>query len=163
MASRLSDCSRSQKTFEIREMKRCASCHATKSAKQFFSRGVGLHSYCRACARQKTRVSQKRHAARHPEKVKAAKRQFRMRWPYKSLEYRLKHQYALTLFQFNELLLLQQNRCKICKEFMRPPCVDHCHTTGRVRGLLCDACNVGLGRFKDSMEILVAAIQHLSE
>lgn len=86
-----------------------------------------------------------------------------MRWPYKSLEYRLKHQYALTLFQFNELLLLQQNRCKICKEFMRPPCVDHCHTTGRVRGLLCDACNVGLGRFKDSMEILVAAIQHLSE
>lgn len=144
-------------------MKSCANCGIAKPVKDFFKRGAGFYSYCRSCARQKSRDSQRRFAQRHPEKVKATKQKHILRWPYKGLEYRLKRQYNLTLFQFNEMILLQQNQCKICKEFMRPPCVDHCHKTGCVRGLLCDDCNVGLGRFKESVVTLAAAIHYLSK
>ena len=41
--------------------------------------------------------------------------------------------------------------------------VDHCHTTGVIRGLLCSACNTSLGKFKDSVELLQRAIQYLKD
>ena len=41
--------------------------------------------------------------------------------------------------------------------------VDHCHKTGKVRGLLCWACNTSIGRFKDSIEILESAISYIRE
>lgn len=42
-------------------------------------------------------------------------------------------------------------------------CIDHCHTTGKIRGLLCGACNVGLGHFKDNVQSLENAIEYLKE
>lgn len=56
--------------------------------------------------------------------------------------------------------------CKICR---RPPAfstrgvlyVDHCHDTGRIRGLLCGQCNVGMGAFRDNAELLEIAATYL--
>ena len=55
----------------------------------------------------------------------------------------------------------QDGRCQICKKesFL---VIDHCHTEGHVRGLLCSQCNSGLGMFRDSVESLSAAIEYLS-
>jgi hypothetical protein len=55
------------------------------------------------------------------------------------------------------------DRCDICN---RPPGthglhVDHCHLTGVFRGWLCGECNLGLGKFKDSSDLLVAAARYL--
>lgn len=56
--------------------------------------------------------------------------------------------------------------CGICKETFsekQPPHVDHCHISGKVRGLLCGNCNRGLGIFRDSLGILENAKEYLKE
>jgi hypothetical protein len=59
--------------------------------------------------------------------------------------------YGLTPEDFAALLAQQHNACGICERpFTRQPCVDHCHITGLVRGLLCGGCNLALGHLEDN-------------
>tara|TARA_R110002073_G_scaffold182180_1_gene340464 strand:- start:65 stop:532 length:468 start_codon:yes stop_codon:yes gene_type:complete len=80
-------------------------------------------------------------------------------------EYRLKSKYGMSLKEKNVLLQKQNNKCKICLvEFSNiTPNIDHCHTTNKVRGLLCLNCNTGLGHFKDNTKLLTQAINYLQE
>lgn len=78
----------------------------------------------------------------------------------------LKYEFGITLSDFNDMLSAQDGGCAICGQTQTRPgtkylAVDHCHTTGKIRGLLCDRCNRGLGFFKDSPELLVAAAEYL--
>jgi hypothetical protein len=61
---------------------------------------------------------------------------------------------------------MQGGSCKICKthesNLKRKLFVDHCHTTGSVRGLLCQSCNTMIGNAKDNILVLQAAINYLS-
>ena len=53
--------------------------------------------------------------------------------------------------------------CECCgQQDKRALCLDHCHKTGKFRGWLCRKCNIGLGSFSDSKEILMLAIEYLS-
>lgn len=70
-------------------------------------------------------------------------------------------EYGITREEFNRLVKEQNNRCAICSVEMVKPHVDHCHTHGTVRGLLCNHCNLGLGHFRDSPETLSQAIDYL--
>jgi hypothetical protein len=72
----------------------------------------------------------------------------------------LKAKYGITDEDYDAMAEAQGYRCAIC-ESDAPFVVDHCHQTGRVRGLLCHNCNVGLGHFKDNPQILTAALQYL--
>lgn len=81
---------------------------------------------------------------------------------------RLKNLYNITNEIFEEILELQNNCCKICnnpftKTGNSKLCIDHCHTKGNVRGLLCNNCNAGLGMFKDSETNLQNAIEYLKK
>lgn len=78
----------------------------------------------------------------------------------------LKNRYGLTPGAYDELLAAQGGACAICRgdvagKSKKYFSVDHDHTSGRVRGLLCEGCNFGLGKFKDSPELLQAAISYL--
>ena len=81
----------------------------------------------------------------------------------------LKRKYGITLKERNVILKKQNNKCKICfykfneNEFKSIACVDHCHTTNKIRGLLCRTCNAGLGYFKDNIETLTKVITYLEE
>lgn len=59
------------------------------------------------------------------------------------------------------------NKCAICNlhqaELSLTLAVDHCHKTGKIRGLLCVNCNQGIGKFKDSVFLLEAAIKYLQK
>jgi hypothetical protein len=74
----------------------------------------------------------------------------------------LKH-YGLRPADYDAMLARQQGVCAICAEpsERRSLDVDHCHETNAVRGLLCNACNVGLARFKDQPRLLRVATTYL--
>jgi hypothetical protein len=69
--------------------------------------------------------------------------------------------------QYDEMLEAQGGCCALCgSDFPGGRgrfVVDHCHDTGRIRGLLCNLCNVGLGALRDSPQLLQKAIHYLGE
>jgi len=77
----------------------------------------------------------------------------------------LRKNYGITVEQYDEMLVAQNYVCAICgdKDENKRLHVDHCHASGRVRGLLCRGCNLGLGKFKDNVETMFAAIKYLSK
>jgi hypothetical protein len=79
----------------------------------------------------------------------------------------LRYNYGITYWDFERMLRDQSGRCAICctSEPGGPwntLNVDHCHETGRVRGLLCYRCNVGLGYFQDDPSRLLAAQDYIT-
>lgn len=85
---------------------------------------------------------------------------------YKSIL--IKHRYGITIEKYEEFLLKQNSVCAICSkpETIKGKTslsVDHCHITNKVRGLLCDSCNKGLGNFKDNPQLLEKAKIYLLE
>ena len=93
---------------------------------------------------------------------------------YKTPEARLQHVkrlYNLDADAYLGMVLKQENLCAICGNIetsknkngdVRPLCVDHCHTTGKVRGLLCNKCNALLGHARDDVSILENSIKYLT-
>ncbi len=85
----------------------------------------------------------------------------------------IKKKHGLDYEEYMRMHLAQNGRCKICrKEETRKSrtegnitrlAVDHCHATGKIRGLLCHECNTGLGKFGDDLDRLGAAIDYLKE
>lgn len=74
----------------------------------------------------------------------------------------LRRRYGLTPEQKEELFVSQDKQCAICGNPSPTRwAIDHCHKTGRVRGILCQSCNTGVGLFADNTERLKAAIKYL--
>lgn len=75
--------------------------------------------------------------------------------------------YNISDTEYKQLLLSSGGVCEICKLPPKLPkkylCIDHDHTTLKVRGLLCEDCNLALGRFKDSVDYLYRAITYLKK
>lgn len=74
--------------------------------------------------------------------------------------------YGLTEDDWDYLMKIQNSRCAICNVILqkgRHCHVDHCHTSGKVRGLLCSHCNLMLGHARDNVELLAKAITYLKE
>lgn len=86
-------------------------------------------------------------------------------WHSKSREYQrdydLRRHYGISLAEYDKLYIDQRGRCAICDEAYGVLRVDHCHVSGKVRGLLCNGCNRGLGFFDDSAEKLYNAVRYL--
>jgi hypothetical protein len=80
----------------------------------------------------------------------------------KALGWSLKRRYVISLQDYARLLARQGGVCAIC--LRQPPkrlCIDHCHATAKVRGLLCRTCNTGLGFYRDDAALLTAAAAYL--
>jgi len=127
----------------------------------------GLHEYegkkCRECDkiwrtknRDKLLTYAKEYNAKDPIKEKGRHRA-------KSL----KKNTGAIVEQYNQMFTNQNGNCAICNrnqsEFPIRLAVDHCHNTGKIRGLLCMLCNTALGRFNDDAEMILKAYNYLSK
>ncbi len=122
---------------------------------------------------------------KNKEDLKACRKRNYHKWKDYFKEYKEKNQsvilenarhahrkrlYNLSKNDFLSLLEKQQGKCAICNKeetcknkngIIRPLCVDHCHATGRIRGLLCNHCNSMLGSARDNISTLENGIRYL--
>jgi hypothetical protein len=151
--------------------KACSCCGLNQSVYQFNVKlkATGQrHSYCIECGKKKT----KKHYADNKEYYVNKAR----KWEQENLERALSIDVRETLRQsgnFDEsqvklavdklIQAREGGACEICGATQEERLnVDHDHTTGRFRGLLCRDCNLGLGRFKDNSDLLRKAIDYLN-
>lgn len=150
----------------------------------------GTQTYCRPCSDRLSEAHKQRRIQRTKNnrciacKIEMSPQYTRLRCPvclkkdkraYKqpSAQARkashIKHKYKLSIEWFQNLIKEQENKCAICRidfdgtRTAARPCIDHDHTSGKVRGLLCHRCNTGLGMFKDERELLFAAADYLNQ
>lgn len=125
------------------KLKRCRKCQQVKSHDDFHrrvSRPGGVESKCKACRSQRTSTEEeleKRRRAKYPAR------------------------YGITYEQVLAMVEAQGGRCAICFDELDAPHVDHNHTTGEVRAILCRHCNTVLGHARDDVQILLSAIEYL--
>jgi len=159
-------------------MKYCNSCNTNKELTAFGkdkSNKDGLTHRCKECRNPQSKAWRKK----NPEIVKATNKkhkELRKEYyndPVRKLKYKdnhLQYNYGITLEIYEKMHYEQNGKCKICKnpettknnqKSLSCLAVDHCHKTGKVRGLLCAKCNKALGAFKDNIETLTNAINYL--
>lgn len=144
------------------ESKKCSCCQKVKPVNEFYKRGQ--------CPREK----QQRYRSHCKEccSIKAAVRwetdeKFKQRGKDQAYRYNLKKNYGVTEADYLKMLAKQNGVCKICQQNSHLKsgrlALDHCHKTGKVRGLLCTRCNAGIGMFNDDLERIKKAIAYLEE
>lgn len=127
-------------------MRVCKSCGISKPASDYYARKGykdGIMPHCKGCFKADRVVKRKSWSDRSRKSAV------------------LKHNYGITILEYEALVEDQQGLCVLCQEPMASPHVDHCHITGTVRGLLCKQCNTGLGHFRDNPEVLARAVTYL--
>ena len=139
--------------------KRCRDCGEVKPLDAYpLQKGGkhGRHPLCKPCRAAQERRRYHRDRERILARTRGDKRKLsRTRW--RSLE----RKYGLYRTEYETLFVAQRGCCAICE--LRPArlYVDHCHATGRVRGLLCANCNFGVGDFGDDPDRCVVAADYL--
>lgn len=108
---------------------------------------------------------QQEYRYKNKEKVQEQTKLWKQNNKDKTKGYNLKANYGLSLDDYNAKYAEQEGCCSICHthqlELTKSLHVDHCHTTGKIRGLLCFKCNTLLGKVNDNPEILASAINYL--
>lgn len=116
---------------------------------------------------EKEKAKQDRYQLRNKEKLKERRQAYLKKKPQWSREFMLRKRYNLTIAEFDKMLEEQGGKCAIC--FATEPGgrgsfhVDHNHTTGEVRGILCASCNLMLGKTDDNTDKLKRAIEYLEK
>jgi len=118
----------------------CTKCKAEKPVDQFYKRTDRpnhLKSECKVCraARSKTNTENNRG---------------NIEWHRRRRHEKFVYLYGITLEEYNAMVFQQHGLCKCCGNTADPLCVDHDHSTGKVRALLCSNCNTAMGLINES-------------
>lgn len=145
----------------------CSICKQEKEVNSFYQRKDSIDGYegtCKICRNIK-RISN----PNYKENTIRANKKFEIKRKGKRWGYHLSKTYGLTEELYYKILEEQKYSCAICNlpvdkevhygKFV----VDHCHNTGKVRGLLCNKCNLMLGNARDDIRILQNGIEYLKD
>jgi hypothetical protein len=136
----------------MKQRKQCQMCNKTKSTTEFFKRGRskdGFGSYCKPCKLEKNSTSWRKNRNKHLDQRKDA---------------HLKKLYGIGIKEFKKMLSEQKGMCAICltkDNYGKKLAVDHCHTTGKIRGLLCNRCNRAIGLLDDDKDRVLRMHKYL--
>lgn len=132
-----------------------------QKAKRAWHRGKRIYTDAELVEHRK--AARKRDWKKRLPYIKAWEKAHPDRRPAYKRKCELKNKYGLTLEDFAALSESQGGGCAICKKVSenRTLHVDHDHNTGKVRGLLCTPCNIGLGLFRDNVSLMEIAIRYL--
>jgi hypothetical protein len=161
-------------------MKRCAKCGAMRQRSQFHIRNRskdGLNYYCIPCTkkitleynertRERNRERSRAWRLAHPERAKAthgawiAKNKDRARANHKFRQ--LRHRYGISKSEYESLMRESGGKCQLCESSVRL-CVDHCHKSSVVRGMLCLLCNTAIERLETVPDFIKKAAAYLEK
>lgn len=135
-------------------VKHCNGCNSQKSVNQFFKDSILCVECC--LAKQDSKLPEN-------DKTRKAVAVYLDERDAKHI----KRAYKLTLEKLHYIIRQQNHRCAICQIDLdslpqKAIHIDHCHKSGKVRGVLCRYCNTGLGFFKDDITALAKAIEYLN-
>ncbi len=165
----------------INGQKPCTKCGVLQDLAQYsrFKHGCGgIKSWCKACSmayemrrRQKPSIKPRVQEYMKAYRIKnGAEMRRRARENYRkngsgNRFNRIRNTFGLSREDYEGMITSQKNCCAICRTpfSTSTPHVDHCHTTGMVRGLLCPLCNYGLGSFRDTPAFMSSAIEYLNQ
>jgi hypothetical protein len=131
-------------------MKKCPKCGVEKPLSEFHKDKYNKDGITRNCG--KCATSQSKEWYRKNPHVKRNANLFR--------------EYGISLEEFENMKIKQQGKCAICKNVFKnsvDTCVDHNHTTGQVRELLCNHCNRAIGLFRESIDTVKSALNYLKK
>ncbi len=155
----------------VQPVKRCTRCRKDKNISEFAVYSVlgkqGHRKVCILCLKQmqaqqrslpESKKRKKEYDKQRIEEIKAKNKEKYIRTGRNLRYYR---RYGITLSDYEIMYEQQEGKCYICSSHKLRLSVDHCHSTGKIRRLLCNFCNIGLGAFKDNEEFLKKAIHYL--
>jgi hypothetical protein len=144
-------------------MKTCFRCKLEKPFSDFFpnkKRKDNVSTYCKPCQLEYART--RYNNPENHKQIKMDRNLYLSNRKDSTRKWYLKTTYGLTQEEYSDLYAKSDGKCYICFEsksyYLH---VDHNHTTGKIRGLLCHSCNVGIGMLKDSPELLSLAARYL--
>lgn len=137
---------------------KCTNCHKDKDVSEFYSRKdnpLGHRKDCKECVIKKSRKN-------YYKDIELSRERHRLTYKNKGRYQNYQKKYGITKECFQSIVEEQDGKCWICSkydgEFLH---VDHCHETGKYRGVICWECNMGIGLFKDKESNLLKAIEYL--
>ena len=159
-------------------MKTCSKCKRELSLNEFYINRAskdGYTAFCKVCTSVDNKNWHKKNKDRNSVRCAAWRNENKERnkangaaWDAKNRNkikgYNLKRNYGITEADYQSMLEKQHGTCAICTKTCstgRRLCVDHCHTTGEVRGLLCKRCNTAIALLGDSVEGVSKAASYL--
>jgi len=146
-------------------LKRCKKCGESypNSVEYFRRKGNSLAPVCKTCRKKEDTLYRKKN-----RRAIRARKRIRTPWTnYISFENRMCTKYGITVQEYTDLMDQQKGCCDICGSSLIDPdsnricATDHCHTTGKVRSLLCHNCNILIGACKENEGNLLEAILYL--
>lgn len=154
----------------IPEWQECTKCHTVCPITEFHRQGRKTKrpvKKCNSCRNEERRVQLSKLPKEERRKESARRlKNYQTKNPeaYQERLWRQQIRKWSLGAQLNEIiaLLRTQKHCSICGIIPKKLCIDHCHSTGKFRGLLCTGCNTGLGCFKDNPSALKTAAVYLN-
>lgn len=167
-------------------MKNCRDCKKDIERSLFYKNRRatdGLQTRCIPCDKKRRKLwdcnnprrsllRARSYYKKNREKLLAYNSEWAKKNKIRKLDKQMQYTHGITLAEYNAMVIYQNGLCLICKRAetavtangtIQRLSIDHCHKTGKIRGLLCMACNHGLGNFRDDTQRMLAAIQYLIE